>query len=168
MSRESIPKVLFWASIVCMSLMSSSILLIPSANRSELAGRQWQIVLCGFLLWIPLIAGYVSFFFVNRFRRKRRSGRRPPEGVKAWGIMKIFSNFWALVVDIGFLIGLIGFLLFVFINQENYGTYIFLFIAVLTLQLHGMFNGVNYKFISNINKKKATNRKQEDYQYDTL
>jgi hypothetical protein len=129
-----------------MLLMSTSFLLMPAASERALNGEGRWLMMTGFLFWLPLIASYLLLFFANRCRRNQ-VGRDRPRGVKTWGLFRFFSNPWAVASDIIFVIGLAGFLWFLFRAQERYATYIFLFAAVTALPLHGVFNGVNFRYI---------------------
>lgn len=145
---------LFWMSVLCMLLLSMSFLFMPYASEMRMQGDTLPIRLGGAWLWTTLIIGYLLFFLVNHRRRKtllknkKRVPRRKP------GIMRIFSNRWAIVADGACVISLVGFFVTVLIDSQSYATNVFLCVLVLTLHLHSVLNGENFKYLMKLTTTK--------------
>jgi len=151
----------FLFSIVCMFLFSLSFLIMPVASDLALDGKLVLLRLSGIWFWLSLIAGYALFILVNK-NRKRLMMKQKKQAIKVKpGIIKIFSNKWACIADIAAVISLFGFLITVLIIPQKYVTYIFLFAAIFTIQMHGMLNGENFKYISKIIKAKQEGTQNE-------
>lgn len=159
MTTEKSFKLLFWASSLCMLLMSMSFLFMPIASEKALDGNDWCLILAGFMFWTPLLTGYILIIVMNK-RRKRQIKDNNKVNIKNWGVLKIISNRPAFMADVSFIICLIGFYIFLFVNSDNYGAYVFLCLSVFSFHMHCMFNGANYEFIYK-SKSIIRERKQE-------
>ena len=94
-----------------------------------------------------MLVGYILLYCVN-VMRKRQLGKKKSGGIRSFGLLRFFRNAPALVFDVLLIVGLFGFVGFCFFNKGSYGSFVFLFLSVLSLQYHAIFNGVNYRFIS--------------------
>lgn len=102
--------------------------------------------LVGICFWGGLIAGYILFGVINSKRKKKKESAK-----KRPGVICFFSNKYAKVFDILFVISLILSVVFMFIPALNQGIVLVLFISVcvFSLHMHSILNGVNYEYIQN-------------------
>lgn len=148
---RSIQKIrrLFWFAVVFIFLMSASILLMPIAVQMGEQDRK-MTALIGIIFWISAIVGYVLIAMANA-ERKWFIIRKGDGDVKMNchpGIVTFFTNVPATVFDVTMVL---SFLMFIIINftdwRYEYITYVLLFLMVLSLNMHCLFNGRIYKAI---------------------
>ena len=135
-------RIWFLISLIGFFLSSMTIWFIPVVSFD---GERWQRIL-GYVLggtfWFGLVLGITFLILLNRMRKKGKHNKRFP-------FIKFFGNKVALVFDILLIIGFIGIFLVLFVkglNQWLSAGIVFTF--VFSLEMHGMFNGENYKFVS--------------------
>ena len=145
-------KVFFFIALLSGLIFSSSFLIMsPAMHISLNEGRNGLLYFSGALFWAGLLLTVVAwclaakmrknYYFVNK--QKKLKGRRP-------GLLRFFSNPVAVLADICAAISLIGFILcLIFASKSGLINYIFLFLTVLTVQLHAAFNGILFRFITN-------------------
>ena len=130
----------FLISLVGFFLSSATVLFIPLVSFE---GEAWQKVIAyilGAIFWLGLAAGITFLILVNRMRKKKQKTKTVP-------FIWFFRNKIALIFDIALIVGFIGIFPVLFIkglNQWLSAGIIFTFI--FSLEMHGMFNGENYKF----------------------
>ena len=117
---RSIQKIrrLFWFAVVFIFLMSASILLMPIAVRMGEQDRK-MTALIGIVFWLSAKTGYTLNAMANTERK--------------WFIIRKDDRFLMLII----------------INftdwRYEYVTYVLLFLMVLSLNMHCLFNGRIYK-----------------------
>ena len=146
--------ILFWTSVAGMFLMSASFLIMPYAGSAALDGNILPVRLSGIWFWSALFIGYISFITLDLSRKKltAKCGKSASRVKAGPGIIRVFSNKWAVAADIAFAVSLTGFFLIAYTNQRSYIIYVFLAAAVFTLHMHGVLNGENFKYINEIKK----------------
>ena len=110
--------------------------------------------LVGICFWAGLIAGYIVFAVINSKRKKQLKKKK--ESAKSLpGIICFFSNKYAKVFDILFVISLILSVVFMFIPALNQGfvSVLVISVCVFSLHMHSILNGVNYKYIQNLEEE---------------
>lgn len=154
-------KRLFWLAVFCFFIMSVSILLMPLTEKPQ-EHRRIMVILIGLCFWIPAITGYVLIAVANQ-ERKHISNQELDGNVKMDcypGIITFFSNVPATVFDVAMIL---SFLMLIIINftdwKYEYVTYVLLFLMVLSLNMHCLFNGRIYKV-----KKYKRTRRESSYE----
>ena len=138
---------LFWFAVLFISLMSASVLLMSFAIQMGEQDRE-VTVLTGIIFWLSAIAGYVMIAIADT-QRKRFIIQKADGDVKMSsrpGILTFFSNVPATVFDV---MMILSFLMLVIINftdlRYEYIAYVLLFMVVLSLNMHCLFNGKIYR-----------------------
>lgn len=157
--------VVLMKSVFLMLFISSLSLML--ATVADFRGSGIQVFLAyftGIVFWLFLILGYVLFFQVSKHRKeyeRTRSAeadgegrRRSREYKKTPGIICFFSNRYAVVADIAMIIFFILSLVFLLIpSLSQNAAIIFISLFILSLHMHGILNGVNYRYIRSVSKK---------------
>lgn len=142
--------------LFCLSVVSSVIssLSLLAAIMVNSEGKNQAILLSfALLFWIGLVLEQLFFWRANRLMKTAiaRDRRRIRGSV---GLLSPAKYIEGLVVDAGFLLSLIAFLLCAALKLgEAVMQYIFICLMVLTFRLHCFLNGRNYKY------KKSRERK---------
>lgn len=147
--------------LIFLSVSSLSLML---ATIADFKGDTFKVILAylaGAVFWLFLILGYVTFFVLSKHRKvyektkekAERSEHRRDVGSRSSkrplpGILRFFSNRYAAVADLAMGISII--LLFVLRNNQI-ATIIIVSILVLSVHLHGILNGINFKYTTEIN-----------------
>ncbi len=148
MSRRKPPTALLRLSMLFMTLNSAILIIIPwvTAEKIETGHSNLLVIMCA-AFWFTTICAYTLLVFVNYVRRKLL-GTQAKTGYKHWGLLRIFTNFPALVVDEILLVALTGFLILAVIAPKKTITFVFFAILIFSLQMHGVLNGQNYRWCS--------------------
>ena len=140
---------LFWLSVVAMCVGSFSLSFIPIAIASN-------TLMLGIAFWIFHIAAYVLLLFVGRIRKEILSSRKSRRrAITGWGIVSFLKTGLGTLFDV---LTVIFFVLLVVLGMlgMDYEWWYYLLIssALLSLQLHGMFNGKNYRNMIQFKKER--------------
>lgn len=140
-------KRLFWLAVSSLFLMSGTILFMPIASKAGENNRQ-VLLLIGTVFWISAIAGYTMLLLANSERKwflKNKVGIDNKMNCLP-GIITFFTNVPATIADV---VAILSFVLMVIINftdrRYDYISYVLLFLLVLSLNMHCLFNGRIYK-----------------------
>jgi hypothetical protein len=117
-------------------------------------------IISGISFWFSFFAAYILLFFISRFRKKNENAKKIKMGIFKCGVFKIAQSPCAAVMDVVFIFSLIWFVIFVLLYSKSYVTYIALFLTVFSFQMHGMLNGLNFKYFRKL-KKITTNNNLE-------
>jgi len=132
----------FFFSIIGFFISSATVWFIPLVSFD---GELWQRIaayILGASFWLGLIAGFAFLVILNLMRRKEKHRASIP-------FIWFFRNKIALVFDIALVIGLAGVIVMLFVDGLNqWMSAGILFTFIFSLEMHGMFNGENYKFVS--------------------
>lgn len=139
---------LFWLAIGCMFGMSITVLFMPLATSMASATNRFSFIITGGVFWIFMIMGYILLFFAYREFKSfmyEKFGRNTKLDGKP-GFITFFANVPATIIDIIFPVSLIIIIIIQFTPlKSNYIVYVFLFLLIFSLNMHGMFNGRIYK-----------------------
>ena len=147
---------LFWLSVICLTIMSATILIMPFVV-SVTNEKRMLVVATGMLFWGSAIVGYTSIIKANK-ERIRYISKQPNDDLSMGcrvGIMNFFSNIPSTVADVSMIMSFILFIIIIFTEHNNsYLSYVLLFILILSLNMHGLFNGRIYKTIKIKHKRR--------------
>lgn len=145
---------------VFISLVISSFSLVLSIF-ADFNGNFFQIFIAyfsGVLFWLFLIVGYVLLFIISRDRKNTSEINYVNKKDKKWktvGIINFFSNTKAKEADIFMIIFLICLILCLVIPIfDNNIAMIILSLFLFCFHLHCILNGINYKYVCSLNKKR--------------
>lgn len=139
-------------SIVGFVVMAISFLIMPINVTVEKSGIFEYVP--GFMFWIGLLLGAVGQI-VLAVRCRKWVVRRKRGHKKRIGLISFFKNIPAIIVDVSFVISLVGVIISTKITQGmGYICYVFLSICTLTFCLHCVFNGNIYKHLIGLVKTK--------------
>lgn len=140
---------LFLYAIVSLTIMSSTILFMPLTS-SPTGSKRGLTVILGIILWLGAIVGYTSIHLANKERRVYIT-KRLKKDVNMncrCGMFTFFANLPATVFDVAMVS---SFLIFFIISytkyKSSYLAYFLLFLFILSLNMHCLFNGRIYKAI---------------------
>lgn len=150
MKQQQRFKFVFFAAAALMFLFSASVLFVPFASQQDLLGNPLWIRLSGVWIWGTLILAYTLFYAANRLRRNAVKNRQSQKAIDRWGICRVFTNPLAKAADCAFVISLVGFIVMLIFASQSYAVYILLFAVLFTLQMHGVLNGENFRFLINL------------------
>jgi hypothetical protein len=117
---------------------------MPFAGRESIDGNQTPFLILGISFWTTFLSSYIILFIINHKRKKKVE---TTHNIKNIGFFKINSNRFALIFDVIMVFSLIPIIIMLFVAQSNTLLYIFSFIFVFSIQMHGVFNGQNFKYI---------------------
>lgn len=146
---KSVKKIkrLFSLSVLFLFTMSGTILFMPIVSKADGTNKP-GLWLVGALFWCSAIAGYTMLLLANAERKwflKNKVGIDNKMDCKP-GIITFFTDVPATVFDITVIVSFIAFVIINFTNaQYEYISYVFLFLLVLSLNMHCLFNGRIYK-----------------------
>lgn len=145
-------------SIVSFGIMSLSFLLMPIDLMLNIINSRIINIIIGIVFWLGLLVGAVCQVILSiKMKPLRKESYNKP------GLLKFFSNRLAVVFDTFLIIGLIGLVVSLIVtNMVGYSCYIFLSLTVLSFVMHCIFNGKNYKLLTNVKEEKNNERKVEN------
>lgn len=139
------------------AIAAGSILCIPLSGDGT--GKMSSIVSYGIgaLFWASFILGQIMFWMANRSRKGierylKRNGMKVLNPCRP-GIVSLFQNKEAVIADIVFIISVLATAASVIFSIGN--EWIILSsvsLLFLSLNLHCLFNGLNYKYIDFVRK----------------
>lgn len=142
-------KICFFVSIIFLTIGAASFLFMPIARDSSSATYKIPLLINGLVFWISFIIGYFFVFLSNAMRKKIIKIKGKP------GIAGFCSNIYATIFDFLLIISFISLVVLLVIHQaELYITFVVLFLLVLSINMHAMFNGKIFKTILNKNEER--------------
>lgn len=154
-------KKFFRASCVAFAVSALSILLTFAADYNGNAIAVVFAVLTGALFWLGLVFGIVFLLAVNAGRKANRHYTEP-EGTRI-GLLTFFSNPYARAVDIAMTVMFILALLAALIPAVGQNvTLVFISLFLLSVYMHAMLNGRNYRYIKGASKNNRQIRSVEN------
>ena len=171
MSKQKKPKkelFLFALQIFSFACVAFSFLLIPIEFEKEIRGIPLTSFIAGVVFWGALVlASLIQIILVicrNKFFKKHNLKRN--KKLRNMGVFSFFKNKIAVVMDILFIMSIIGLaLVFALTESQGYICYIFVAIFVFLLFMHSVFNGKIYFYICALVKtfyiSKKKQRKEE-------
>lgn len=141
--KRQAQKILFYASIICMGLLSVSILFMPGALNAMMNGNRLPTFLAGGLFWFSLISGWTGYGYLSWRQRKKQPS------VHTQGRMRS-----ALCVDILTAAALVAFISsLIATGFQGFVCFVTLALFLLGLQMHFVLSGSVYQEI--FNKKRG-------------
>lgn len=140
-------KKLFWLAVCFLSVMSASVLFMPAASNTD-GGGKWQTLATGVVFWSAAVAGCIMLFLANIERKRFLKNK---VGIDAKmnclpGIITFFSNVPAKIADVTLALSLILTVIFNLTElRYKYISCVLLFLLILSLNMHCLFNGRIYK-----------------------
>ena len=131
-------------SLLCIAVSSLSLICVAFADFGGNGFQCFAAYFTGVVFWTFLIAGYVLLFTVSKRRKADKSvaltDMRP-------GIICFFTGKKAKIADIAMLVTAVLLLVFLFIPSVSTAVrIIFIALLVLSVQMHCILNGVNYRY----------------------
>lgn len=144
MSEVKKAKILFWISFVCEAVVSATFLWMPFIGENRI-----EQVATGAIFWLFLICGYICMGIANYFRKK--NNLKTQQGAlnikRRVGLLNSFSNIPAAIFDAVLIAALLIAAIAAFTKlKETYLPYPLLFLILLSINAHCMFNGRVYIF----------------------
>lgn len=125
-----------------MLLFSASFLAMPKASAQYLEGDPALLSVCGVWFWCGAILSIAALVLTERCRVKAGGGR-----VGRIGLVCFFSNLPAIIADSILIVSAVGLVAAMTLKAPNTLVFPILFLFVFSLNLHGMLNGRNFRFI---------------------
>jgi len=143
------PTVLFGLSAGFMGLASFVLVLIPFADFYGTTRQQTTGYIIGLVFWLSMIVAYILFWFTNKFRKKQMAKTKMPLVKQKPGLILFFRNIYGKIADIVCAVSFCGTVAAILLTEKEPGWYVYLIIAVFifSLQMHGMLNGENFRYI---------------------
>ena len=150
MRKQSQMIIWFWLSVGCVGLSSFSLAFIHFADFGGSPQQKTIGFLIGAVFWLGLIAGYILLWFINKYRKehiaksKKRWRKRKP------GIISFFQSFYGMIADVLCLLSFDAALISAILADKKPGwlTYFLIAFFIFSLQMHGILNGENFRYIS--------------------
>jgi len=134
----------FWFSFTSFFISSAAILLMPYGSFEPDGNRQLAFSLAG-VFWLFFVLG---FLFLIPIGKQRRNDRRYLY-YSGFPFFRFFSNKPAVFFDVLLIAGIVTLAvsLFVIRTLPGWVTLTGTFATVLSLKMHGLFNGKNYSYL---------------------
>lgn len=138
-------------SLICIAVSSLSLICVTFADFNGSGFQRFAAFFTGVVFWALLIAGYILLLLVSK---RRKADKNVAVTDKRPGIICFFTGKKAKIADIAMFAAILLFLLFMFIPVGTALRIISIALLVLTIQLHCILNGVNYRYIRLLAKEK--------------
>jgi len=152
--KKTLEKSCFVMIIIGFLVSSSTVFLIPFASFKEngLANVLAYVIGGGF--WIGLLLSIIFLLILNSIRVKtEKATKKQTRKSTKIGLIKIFSNRIATFFDMLFVISLVSQIVIMVLKNTNQVLAItVLFLVAFSFEMHCVFNGRNYLYISWIEK----------------
>lgn len=149
MQQNKVNFIWFIVSITSYALMSASLLLIPLDKTIEYDAMD---IVPGVMFWLFLVLGIIGQIVLSaRYKRfvkfdKQKKGQKRNSKI---GLLSFFKNIPAIIADVGFVIGLMAFVIAMKVT-EGLGNicYVFLAVCIFSFCAHCIFNGKIFRQIT--------------------
>lgn len=144
-------KLLFLIACICMAMVSITILFMPVASERATDDNAISLYFSGIAFWIFILGGYSLIAIIN-VRRKRSITRDVIKGGTQKqhlpGVIRFFTNPWAMIFDILFILSLVAFIYYQLTTYiDGMLSYVLLAFMLFSFHMHCMLNGKNFNFI---------------------
>lgn len=152
-------KNLFYTSVISIGLSALSLSFIPFGS---FAGSDFQRIIAyiiGIVFWLGIIVGYCLFIIVARTRKKSKKQKLLPktENIRI-GVLSFFKTFPGMIADIVCAISVVALIItVVFGNSSTWIVYVLVSVLIFSIQMHGIFNGINFVYIKSYKKEEKKN-----------
>ena len=137
----------FRLSVVSFFISSFTILFMPYGSFETDSGTLLAYFLA-IVFWLFFILGFIFLIPVSKRRKSDKRYRRR----SSFALLRFFSNRPAGVFDILLILGAATLIISLFFIRTLPGwvTLAATFTTVLSLEMHGLFNGRNYEYLNNM------------------
>ncbi|WP_345812587.1 hypothetical protein [Acetivibrio clariflavus] len=142
-------KKLFFISVISILFVSLSIVFMPFASEQKFYNFMFPVYIVGGTFWGFILIGYGSLLILNHLRKKKLKALDTKTDLKRRpGLFCVWTNLPAKIFDTLTVISLVG-IIIALIKFPTETQIIFILIAVFffSVNMHGLFNGKNYRFI---------------------
>lgn len=157
MLKKSI--LLFKMVIVCFAISSLSLFFGTFADFDRFGFPRTLAYIIATVFWLFLALGYYLFYRVSQRRiayEKKHNKADYIRRQKHPGIITFFSNKWASLADLSAAVFTLWMLIILFVPTCPKFVIFFVVAAfTFTVQLHAALNGINFKYILYISKKRG-------------
>lgn len=148
MSRLKKIKILFWAAVASLALLSLTFSAMPHATRISEATNKVSILIVGGAFWffLAVSCALIIWAIVERKRFMRFDANRRFKTGKLPGVITFFRNVPAIVADVIMILSAVAFVLTQIVWEVDlYLQFYLLSLLVLSVNMHSMFNGKIYR-----------------------
>lgn len=143
-------------SILFIAVSSLSLIGVAVSDFGGNGVQRFFAYFTGVVFWAFLLAGYVLLFAVSK---RRKADQRTTMTNKRPGIICFFTGKAAKIADIGMFAAIILSLVFSFVpGISTVVRIICIALLVLSVQMHCILNGVNYRYIRSLTEKKTSKK----------
>lgn len=116
---------------------------------------KWVVYVIATMFWVSWIAIIAATLLLSRVRESALRKKPDLTRYRGVGVVKFFQNKYAVVADIVMSVALIAFVA-VILWAEHLLVLSFILLAILIFSfgMHCILNGVNYKFVTEIRRRK--------------
>lgn len=147
----------FWLSAGLLTAMSITFLFMPLASELAEQTGDWSVRVLGLFFWLFALTGYLAIAKANDNRKRfllKRFGRDIQKNFRP-GVLCVFSNRFAEVVDIMLIIFVLAFAVSVFTRlRDTYYIIVLLSLLVWAANMHCLFNGRTFRITKYDNKER--------------
>ncbi len=141
---------IFAVSSIFKFLFAASFLMMPFASNISLnEEKNGFLYFVGALFWATLILSVVTSILLTKKQKAYFLGKENTNLPKRPAIITFFSSKEAKIADILMIVFIVAFILCTILT-DSYLIYVFLFLSVLFVELHCLFNGKNYLYIKEL------------------
>lgn len=144
--------------LTLLTISSLSLLLGIFADFNGSGFQKALAYFAGAIFWLCMLFAYLTLRSLSQRRKKYEQKHTDASYIKRQkypGALTFFSNKWAAIADLILLIFAILILIILFVpSPSTVLTFIIAAIFACALQMHAVLNGINFKYILFISKKK--------------
>lgn len=153
----------FWIAVIMFLLMAGCFLLMPFAVTA-VSHRTVFVKVLGASFWLTAICGYLAVI-LGGMTQKTLCQRERIKVKGRPGIVSFLSNPPALFFDAALLVSVAIFAVVMLTDlKASYFAYVSIFLLVLSLHMHAMFNGKMFKTIIKKYKQKRSGKNHGRYE----
>lgn len=139
-------KILFSIIIFSFLISAASVFILPISNGLDEDAEKIASMVLGVLFWVGTILGYIFKFILVKINKKQGNTILKEK----WGLFKLFKNKPGKFNDSLLILSLIVMIASAFIDISTWIIIICLFLFILSLELHFVFNGKCYKYFKSV------------------
>ena len=143
----------FIAVLILLIISPLSLLILPFLSFEGDSVNIPLICITEVIFWGFMIAGYVLLAMINKSRKSKIRGKQAIKMTNP-GVICFFSNRFAIVFDMIMALSFVLTIIFWIFPVLNCAVIETFAVFLLSLHMHSIFNGVNYKYIKSISDKK--------------
>lgn len=150
MKNIKVTALFYWLSAVFYLLNAAMLLVMPFVPLFPIAANRKYTLIVGLTFWITLALAIAAIVLAIISRRKFKKAN--PKAYNAsdcrWGVITFFSNVIAIIFDLMFVVAAFALCIMLMLGRfKGYFAFVVLFMLVLSLSMHCLFNGRVFKTI---------------------